>query len=195
MLTQNAAVEAKLRQEIDSFLADHPLEKSIDLADLKKLKYLEACISETLRLYTPTPIIGRTLETPIQLDDGTLLPASINTLIFLQYIHTREDNFQQAKRFYPERFLNSITDTESHSSAPWANPLAFLPFSIGQRVCPGKEYSRAVIKLFMVNFLSKYNFKLAHREGDSFDATFGLIQGSPDYHLMLQHRQKETIAN
>lgn len=97
MLSQNASAEGKLCQEIDSFLAYRSPTEPLTLADLKSLKYLEACISETLRLYTPTPILGRTLGSAIQLDDGTFLPAGVDAFIYLPYIHSRDRSVSSSR--------------------------------------------------------------------------------------------------
>jgi cytochrome P450 len=50
--------------------------------------------------------------------------------------------------FKPERF-NAENISKVH-------PYAYIPFSGGQRNCPGSKYANLVIKIFLSKFLMKY---------------------------------------
>jgi len=42
-------------------------ERPVTPEDLTKLKYLECCIKESMRLCTPIPMVGRTLQNEFEL--------------------------------------------------------------------------------------------------------------------------------
>ena len=57
MLSQNAEAEAKFHAEIDELLANDRLP---NFEDYPKLKYTEAVFAESMRLFPPAWIVGRT---------------------------------------------------------------------------------------------------------------------------------------
>lgn len=61
--------------------------------------------------------------------------------------HKREEFFPDPEKFDPSRF-------EGSGPAPYT----FVPFGGGPRMCPGKEYARLEILVFMYNIVT--NFKL-----------------------------------
>ncbi|XP_035706447.1 cytochrome P450 4C1 isoform X2 [Folsomia candida] len=60
-------IQAKVQEEIDSVLGSGSGGK-IPSGDLAKLKYLECCIKESLRIYPSVPLIGRKLAGELKLD-------------------------------------------------------------------------------------------------------------------------------
>lgn len=58
LMGNHPAVQARVQQEVDEVLgADETHDVTFD--DLGKLRYLEACFKETLRLYPSVPLIAR----------------------------------------------------------------------------------------------------------------------------------------
>ena len=55
----------RVHEELHEVLGD--TKRSITMADLSELKYLECCIKEALRLYPSVPLMGRTLSEDIDL--------------------------------------------------------------------------------------------------------------------------------
>jgi cytochrome P450 len=53
----NPEIQARVQQEIDDVVGDTPRDITFD--DIGRLKYLEACFKETLRLYPSVPLIAR----------------------------------------------------------------------------------------------------------------------------------------
>ena len=58
----------RVHEELREVLGDS--KRSITMADLSELKYLECCIKEALRLYPSVPLMGRTLSEDTDLRKG-----------------------------------------------------------------------------------------------------------------------------
>lgn len=93
--------------------------------------YLDAAVTETLRLRPVIDAAERTLTKPRTIA-GYELPAGIRVYPGIALVHLREDLYPQADRFRPERFLDG--KAESYS---------WLPFGGGIRRCIGAALAQA----------------------------------------------------
>ena len=115
LLTRHPAVMARLRDEVES---------GTDA-------YLDAVVTESLRLRPVIDAVERTLAKPRTVC-GWELPAGIRVYPAIALVHRREDIYPQAHEFRPERFLDA--DTPSY---------AWLPFGGGIRRCIGAALAQA----------------------------------------------------
>jgi cytochrome P450 family 135 len=93
--------------------------------------YLEAVVSESLRLKPVIDAVERTLVKPRTVC-GWDLPAGIRVYPGIALVHRREDLYPRAGEFRPERFLDAGT-----ASYSW------LPFGGGIRRCIGAALAQA----------------------------------------------------
>ncbi|XP_034833653.1 cytochrome P450 4C1-like isoform X1 [Maniola hyperantus] len=117
----------------------------LTLNDLSKMKYLEACIKESLRLYPPVYFIERKSNKPLKLRNIETTSHTKFTIMIFD-LHRRSDQFIEPLEFRPERFLKEPT---------W-HPFAYLPFSAGKRNCIGQKFAMMEMKLAISAVLSKY---------------------------------------
>ena len=115
LLLHNPAVLARLRDELDA----------------GSDAYLDAVVTETLRLRPVIDAAERTLTKP-RMVAGYELPAGIRVYPGIALVHMREDIYPQAEQFRPERFLDG--KAESYS---------WLPFGGGIRRCIGAALAQA----------------------------------------------------
>jgi cytochrome P450 len=126
LLSQAPDVEARLHAELDSVLAGRPP----TLADLPALPYTRAVIDETLRLYPPVPLLVREAGRDEMLRRRKV-PAGSLVMVVPWLLHRHRLYWQRPDYFIPERFMpgHAVHDR-----------FAYVPFSIGPRVCAGLTF-------------------------------------------------------
>ena len=139
---------ARARSEADAVLAPAT---SIDrFEQTGRLPFLDAFFHEAMRLKPVAPIasLQPTEDTEIL---GCAIPKSTIIMALNRRIATRDENFGDAARFDPERWL--VDDAERicpHDTG------AFLPFGAGPRFCPGRNLAmlqiRTVLAMLCRNF-------------------------------------------
>ncbi|XP_036911115.1 cytochrome P450 4V2 [Sturnira hondurensis] len=123
-------VQKKLDNELDEVFGQS--DRPVTLEDLKKLKYLECVIKETLRLFPPVPYFARHLNEECKIAGHSIVKGS-QLLVFLYALHRDPRHFPNPEEFQPERFLpeNSVG----------RHTYAYVPFSAGLRNCIGQKFA------------------------------------------------------
>jgi len=132
LLSQNQTVEAKLHNELDSvFGTDDDRSPAID--DIPELKYAEAVLAESMRLFPPAWAIGRlAIEAHVfgtfDVPKGSLVLAS-------PFVTHRDARFwDEPASFKPERWLDvSIKEV--------GQQFTYFPFGGGVRRCIGESFA------------------------------------------------------
>ena len=118
---------------------------------LSSLAPLARFISETLRLFPPTPIVARYAIEDDRIND-TVIPAGQNVMV--SFIGIQHD-----KRLRTDPWQIDLAGTRAHISD--GNTMAF---SIGPRVCGGKHFALLELITFLSVFLTKAKFELTSDE-------------------------------
>lgn len=133
-ISQAPWVEAKLLAELDA----HCPGRTPTIADLDNLDYARSVIMETLRLYPPVPLLPRQAREPDEVG-GLPVPKGGLVMVAPWLIQRSPDLWEKPNHFMPERFENGAR----------YNPFAFIPFSVGPRICAGLNFglSEAILCL------------------------------------------------
>jgi fatty acid omega-hydroxylase len=142
-------VEDKARQEI----VDVCGVRGPAYEDLPRLTYLQAVISEVLRLYPSIPIDIKTAVSDDTWPDGTFIPAG-STVAYDIYSMGRDEAIwgENAEVFRPERWLE-MKRIPGNSTYP--------VFNAGPRECPGRRMAEIEMKTCLAMLLPQVSFRLA----------------------------------
>jgi cytochrome P450 len=147
-LSLNPTAEARLHQELQTVLAGRPP----CVSDLMKLPYLQAVLSETLRLYPPAYITARTSIEPFAL--GGYDFGADTTVLFSQWVMHRDPRYFEAPlEFRPERWINGLAGKVSVG--------AYFPFGDGPRRCIGQGFAQLEAALVLATIAQNFAFRLA----------------------------------
>ncbi|KAK1412666.1 hypothetical protein QVD17_34099 [Tagetes erecta] len=147
-------------------------EKWVEESDIKKLKYLQAIVKETLRMYPPGPL-GAPREAIEDCNiDGYHISKGTRLIVNIWKLHRDPHVWLDPHEFRPERFL------EEHSNINYKGQnFEYIPFSCGRRMCPASSFALQVVHLTLARLLQ--GFDLSTPMGKPVDMTEGLGQSLP----------------
>ncbi|CAH0547446.1 unnamed protein product [Brassicogethes aeneus] len=131
---------------------------NITMNDLNKMKYLEQCIKETLRIYPSVPMMARVLKEDLTLDKKYCIPKGTNIIVSPLITHRLPHIFKDPLKFDPDRF--------SEENIKDIHPYAYLPFSLGNRQCIGYKFAIMEIKTVTSILLRNYHISLLDKTKD-----------------------------
>lgn len=138
------------------------------------LPYLEAFIHEVFRLGVVPGMWRSTSEDAVY--ENYDIPKDTWVLLHFWAMSNNSDNWEDAREFRPERFLNSDGSFRKNDH--------LLAFSTGKRQCPGETLARTEMFLFLANILQKYNLHLAEPV-DIKTGTFGVTYTPPQFKVIF----------
>ncbi|MGD9920531.1 MAG: cytochrome P450 [Pseudorhodoplanes sp.] len=146
LVSQVPEVEARLHAEIDEVLAG----RLPAFEDAPKLVYTRAVIDETLRLYPPLPFLSREAVREETFRDRTIPKGS---LIFVVpwLLHRQPKFWDRPDHFVPDRFM---------PGSPPPSKFAYIPFSIGPRICSGMAFGTIEAILCIATIAQKIRLTL-----------------------------------
>ncbi len=144
-------INTRVVNELDSVLAG----RAPQMSDLPQLKYLDCVIKETLRLFPPGWLIGRTPKEDLTIGGYTIKKGQ---LIYMSPYITQRDSryFEEPDAFKPDRWLDGFESTLPKG--------AYFPFSNGFHVCIGQQFALMEIKLIVARLLQHFQFERTQSE-------------------------------
>jgi len=155
-LFTNPKTYKKLRQEVDSIWDGVSPIDGLTLGP-DRAPYLNACIWESLRLKPPGPN-GMQRRTPANghMVAGKWIPPETQLSVHAWTMQRDERFYTRANEFIPERWL------DNERPADWIHDTrAYIPFSVGQLSCVGKQLALLEMRLFWTTLLKKFDWELS----------------------------------
>ena len=136
-------------------------------SDLHKLKYLEAIVKETLRLYPPTPFLLPHESSEACTVGGYRVDPGMQLLVNVWAIQRDPALWERRTEFDPKRFLKSgrEIDVKGHD-------FGLIPFGSGRRICPGLSLGLIVVSQTLGRLLQSFDW--ISPQGTQIDMTEGL---------------------
>ncbi|XP_039499177.1 probable cytochrome P450 318a1 [Drosophila santomea] len=180
LATNKGDCQRRLLAEIRALVSpDGTGQVAVSLEQLQQLRYLDAFVSESLRLLATVPMNLRHVSRDFPLagrQRETIVPQ--NSIVVLDTFNMQRDERwwgATAKQFDPQRFLDqqqepsnpgsgSGSGSRSGSGEPRRqrdrrHSYSFLPFSNGLRSCIGRRYGLFIMKVFLVKLVSNFDFQ------------------------------------
>ncbi|KAF8375489.1 cyp-31A3 [Pristionchus pacificus] len=168
-------VQRLIHEEVDAvFVGD---EISVD--DLGKLKYLECCVKESLRLFPSVPIIMRELGEDQELN-GHLVPKGTHLLLNIYLTHRDHNHWNDPEVFRPERFLPDNSARHAYS---------FVPFSAGSRNCIGQRFALMEEKTILAWIFRHFKIKSSERRFEVRTKMELIMRPQKEIHIQLEKRR------
>lgn len=124
--------------------------EDLDFADLAGLRITRDVFRETLRLYPPVPMMVREAKCPERFRDRDV-PKGAQIVLSPWHQHRHERLWDNPDAFDPTRF-----ETENGKSCLRS---AYMPFSTGQRVCPGAGFAMIEGPLLLALLIRAFRFE------------------------------------
>lgn len=148
LLSRNPDAEAAFHHELDEVLGDDPLTAE----HYAKLRYTGDVLAESLRLFPPVWVTGRSTVADHEFN-GFRIPKD-SWVIASQYVLHRDPRFwERAGEFLPERW--SVQSTKEAGKR-----FVYLPFSRGARGCIGEGFAWMECVLLLAALGRKWRLRL-----------------------------------
>jgi cytochrome P450 len=137
-------------------LIRHPdkLARLAEEVEAGESQYLEAVVTETLRLRPVISIVARRLREPVEIG-GWELPAGVTVAPSIYLVHRRPDVYPDPERFEPERFLEGPPGTYT-----------WIPFGGGVRRCIGGSFAHFEMQMVLAELVKRRRLWPARPEAE-----------------------------
>jgi cytochrome P450 len=155
LLSQHPEIEAKFHEELDALFPNG--ETTLRAEDYSRLKYTEAVLAESMRLFPPAWVLGR-LAIEEHGINGFPVPKGALVLMSM-YVLQRDRRFwEDAEIFKPARFLHENAVKEA------GQKFVYFPFGGGVRRCVGEQFAWMEGTLLLAALGRKWKLRLAENQ-------------------------------
>jgi cytochrome P450 len=144
LLSAYPAARDRLEDEVDA-LTDEP-----SGADLDKLPWTQAVVSEAMRIYPPAWTVERDAVDADEID-GVRIPPGSTVAVPPYLVHRHPGTWSNPEGFDPRRFL---------PGGPARHRYAYIPFGGGRRGCVGAGFAQLETVLVLATLARRYRLDL-----------------------------------
>ncbi|EPS58816.1 hypothetical protein M569_15996, partial [Genlisea aurea] len=158
LLDAHPDAEARVLEEIDSIVEERGGEERdspvFRAEEVKKMEYLHAALSETLRLYPSVPVDHKEAAEDEEFPDGTALKKGAK-VVYSIYSMGRSEGIwgKDCKEFRPERWLRE-------GRFVGESAYRFAAFNGGPRLCLGKDFAYYQMKFVAASVLRRHRIRV-----------------------------------
>ncbi|KAL2529181.1 Cytochrome [Forsythia ovata] len=158
LFSRYSDVEHEVLKELGFVIGDSD-EKLSQYEILKELRFLKACICESMRLYPPVAWDSKHAIADDVLPDGVSVRAG-DRVTYFPYGMGRMENLWGNDRFdfKPDRWISEMEQGRIKTLKNIC-PYKFPVFQAGQRVCLGKELAFIQMKYIVVSILKRFKIR------------------------------------
>lgn len=185
LLQQNPSAMERCREEVRRLVPDIA---SITPETLASLDYVDACVSEAMRL---KPVVPMMLNEAVR--DTTVgdVRVKAGTMVWCVFRHAtmQAQFFPDAKAFEPQRWLAGTTQGRDSAKR------VAIPFGAGPRICPGRYLALLEIKMAMAVLLSQFDIEsVSTVEGGEPDEYMAVTMGPIGLRMTLAERLEPALV-
>ncbi|CAM5143119.1 unnamed protein product [Eretmochelys imbricata] len=148
MMMKYPEIQRRIQEEIDQVIEPGQMPM---LEDRKKLPYTDAVIHEIQRFSNIVPMsVSCSTSTNVSFR-GYMIPKGIEVIPLLTSVLKDKLHWETPDQFNPSHFLDA--------DGSFTRKEAFIPFSIGRRVCVGEGLAKMELFLFFAGLLRKFIFQ------------------------------------
>nr|TKS06601.1 hypothetical protein D5086_0000121240 [Populus alba] len=161
LLDSHPTVEEKILAEICKIVNEREeLDTKTPLVfspqEIKKMNYLQAALSEALRLYPSVPVDHKEVVEDDIFPDGTVLEKGTKVIYAIYAMGRMEAIWgSDCREFKPERWIRVVDGRFMSESA-----YKFTAFNGGPRLCLGKDFAYYQMKFTVASILFHYHVKV-----------------------------------
>ncbi|XP_059480108.1 probable cytochrome P450 301a1, mitochondrial isoform X2 [Neocloeon triangulifer] len=148
-LSENKDKQTLLFNELKQFMpkVDTPLTHE----SLEEMKYLKACVKESMRIRPVAPGNARTTRSELVLS-GYRIPKNVDVVFPHGLLSTMEKHYPEPQKFIPERWIRG--GEQAHK----AHPFVTLPFGHGARKCVGMRFASMEIEMLLAKMVRRFEW-------------------------------------
>ena len=147
LLSKHPDVERRMHREVVDVLGD----RAPTFEDLPKLRYTQMVVQETMRLYPPVWIFEREAIAEDRIGPYAI-PKGAVVAVSPWALHRNEAYWSNPEGFDPERFSQAEIERRPRH--------AYLPFSVGPRVCVGNSFAMMEAQIILAAVVQRHRLEL-----------------------------------
>ncbi|KAI8802920.1 cytochrome P450 [Cladochytrium replicatum] len=153
-MASDPELQQRVRAEIESVV---PKDTHLTLEHISKMHLMDSLVREVIRMHQHGPM-GRAAQADIKFGEFDI-PKGTAIAMALPAIHFNDENFVEAAKFKPDRFLN---EEGQFDAADKVRSCTLTVFGAGRHPCLGMRLATTELKVFTYELLSKYDLVMAN---------------------------------